>query len=258
MVSPASHPIIILSLTLRRCGDSTFETSGYIFLQQNASEYNIPIFFSETGCNVGASRTFDDQAAIFGDKMVDTWSGAIIYEWIQETNDYGLVEYRLGQSSAAAIDGADAVFGRNGTPQPRNPDFENLSKHWATLAPTGIRADDYKPSLSAPVCPDFTTSAWEVKPDAQLPTIGYGEKAVSSASDSEVPTSIVTATGQAIPGNNEPTHESAQVTEASASATSSAAASGMLEAMPGSGILTVTWLGSYLALCAVVGVLFVL
>jgi hypothetical protein len=258
MVSPASHPIIILSLTLRRCGDSTFETSGYIFLQQNASEYNIPIFFSETGCNVGASRTFDDQAAIFGDKMVDTWSGAIIYEWIQETNDYGLVEYALGQSSAAAIDGADAAFGRNGTPQPRNPDFENLSKHWATLAPTGVRADDYKPTLSAPVCPDFTTGAWEVKPDAQLPTIGYGDKAVSSASNSDVPTSIVTATGQAIPGNSEPTHESAHATEASASATSSAAASGMLDAMPGSGLLTVTWLGSYLALCAVAGMFFVL
>lgn len=257
MVSPGSHSVVFFPLTLYRCGDSTFETSGYIFLQQNASEYNIPIFFSETGCNVGASRTFDDQAAIFGDKMVDTWSGAIIYEWIQETNDYGLVEYALSQSSSAGIDGADAAFGRNGTPQPRNPDFENLSRHWATLAPTGTRADDYKPSLSAPVCPDFTTGAWEVKPDAQLPTLGYGDKAVSSVSNSDVPTSIVTATGQAIPGDSEPTHASAHATEASASATSSAAASGMLDAMPGSGISMVTWLGSYVALCAVAGVLFV-
>ena len=95
----------------------------------NASDYNIPIFFSETGCIVEPPRTFDDQAAIFGDKMVDTWSGAIIYEWIQETNDYGLVEYALGQSAPAAIDGPAAAFGRNGTPQPKNPDFENLSKH---------------------------------------------------------------------------------------------------------------------------------
>ena len=48
-----------------RCGDATYETSGYVFLQKDAAEYNIPIFFSETGCNVGSARTFADQAAIF-------------------------------------------------------------------------------------------------------------------------------------------------------------------------------------------------
>jgi 1,3-beta-glucanosyltransferase GAS1 len=258
MVSLPSHTICILPLTLHRCGYATYETSGYIFLQQNASEYNIPIFFSETGCNVGTARTFDDQTAIFGDKMVDTWSGAIIYEWIQETNDYGLVEYSLGQSSPAVIDGADATFGRNGTPQPKSPDFENLSKHWATLTPTGVRADDYKPSLSAPVCPDFTTSAWQVKADAQLPTIGYGSKAASSSTESEVPTSIATATGQAIPGDGEPVHETAHATEATSSATSSAAASGMLSVMPGFKSSSGTWLGLYVTLCATAGVFLVL
>jgi hypothetical protein len=258
MVGPASHTICGPLLTLHRCGDSTYETSGYIFLQQNASEYNIPIFFSETGCNVGTARTFDDQAAIFGDKMVDTWSGAIIYEWIQETNNYGLVDYSLSQSSASAIDGADAAFGRNGTPQPRNPDFENLSKHWATLTPTGVRADDYKPSLSAPVCPEFTTGAWQVKADAQLPTIGYGSKAASSSSESEVPTSIATATGQAIPGDGEPVHETTHTTEAHPSATSSAAASGMLNAMPGFEGLSETWIGLYVALCAAAGLFLVI
>lgn len=258
MASLPSHTIRVLSLTLHRCGDSTYETSGYIFLQQNASEYNIPIFFSETGCNVGTARTFDDQAAIFGDKMVDTWSGAIIYEWIQEINDYGLVDYSLDQSSPAAIDGADAAFGRNGAPQPKSPDFENLSKHWATLTPTGVHADDYKPSLPAPACPDFTTSAWQVEPDAQLPTIGYGSKAASFSSESEVPTSIATATGKAIPGDGEPVHETAHATEATPSATSSAAANGMLNAMPGFHSLSGTWIGLYVALCATAGVLLIL
>lgn len=258
MVGLCPHTRCVPLLTHYRCGDSTYETSGYIFLQQNASGYNIPIFFSETGCNVGPSRTFDDQAAIFGDKMVDTWSGAIIYEWIQETNDYGLVEYSLSQASSAGIDGADAAFGRNGTPQPRSPDFENLSKHWATPSPTGVRADDYKPSLTAPVCPDFTTGAWEVKADAQLPTIGYGSKAVSSTTDSEVSTSIATATGKASPGEGEPVRETAHTTEAIATATSSAAASGMLNAMPGFNGLSKTWIGLYVALCAVAGVFLLL
>lgn len=76
------------------CGSTpTFETSGYVNLQADAEGYPVPIFFSEDGCNTVPPRTFDDQAAIFGPDMVDTWSGAMIYEWIQETNDYGLVTY---------------------------------------------------------------------------------------------------------------------------------------------------------------------
>lgn len=76
------------------CGSSpTFETSGYVSLQADADNYPIPIFFSEDGCNTVPPRTFNDQAAIFGPNMTDTWSGAIIYEWIQEMNQYGLVSY---------------------------------------------------------------------------------------------------------------------------------------------------------------------
>lgn len=75
------------------CGDSTYEGSGYSVLQQNASEYNIPIFVSETGCRVPRPRLFADQAAILGDNMTDTWSGAIVYEWIEEENNYGLISY---------------------------------------------------------------------------------------------------------------------------------------------------------------------
>lgn len=62
-------------------------------LQKNASDYNIPLFVSETGCRIPKPRLFDDQAAILGNKMSDTWSGTIVYEWITEENDYGLISY---------------------------------------------------------------------------------------------------------------------------------------------------------------------
>lgn len=76
------------------CGQSaTYMTSGYSQLQANSEGYPVPIFFSEDGCNTVPPRTFDDQVAIFTPPMVDLWSGAIIYEWIQETNQYGLVSY---------------------------------------------------------------------------------------------------------------------------------------------------------------------
>jgi len=32
--------------------------------------------------------------------MADTWSGAIIYEWIQEMNQYGLISYGAQQDSS--------------------------------------------------------------------------------------------------------------------------------------------------------------
>lgn len=63
------------------CGSSSSYTiSGYDQLNEMSADYNIPIYFSETGCNTVKPRTFDDQSAILGPDMDDTWSGAIIYE----------------------------------------------------------------------------------------------------------------------------------------------------------------------------------
>ncbi len=74
------------------CGNSGYMQSGYNMLRQNATELTIPIFMSETGCNTVRPRDFQDQTALFGD-MADVWSGSIIYEWIEEANDYGLIQY---------------------------------------------------------------------------------------------------------------------------------------------------------------------
>ncbi|KAK7535322.1 Glucanosyltransferase-domain-containing protein [Phyllosticta citribraziliensis] len=153
------------------CGDSTYSVSGYEQLQQNASSYNIPIFFSETGCNTVKPRTFGDQAAIFSSPMVNTWSGAIIYEWIEEANNYGIVSY--GPKVDATASGAPQDgYPRSGTPTPVSPDFSNLKKQWATLTPAGVKKSAYTPSLDAPVCPGFTSDVWEVNGAVALPTLG--------------------------------------------------------------------------------------
>lgn len=188
--------------------------------------------------------------------MVDTWSGAIIYEWIQETNDYGLVSYDLSDNTATAtMAPGDAAFGRSGTPKPISPDFDNLSKHWATLSPSGVRADDYKPSLSAPQCPDFTQDAWAVSPDAQLPTIGFETNSASkslSGSATSVPT--VSATGKAHKDDDDAAPSDASAVEGDEAATSSGAANGMLRSVSGSGISMELWVVVYVAFCAVAGV----
>ncbi|KAK5134574.1 hypothetical protein LTR08_006360 [Meristemomyces frigidus] len=168
------------------CGDSSYETSGYQFLQMNASEYNIPIFFSETGCNTPAPRTFGDQSAIFGDKMSGTWSGAIIYEWIEETNNYGIVSYGAPADATATGAGIVAGYTRTGTPTPISPDFENLSTQWASVSPSGVSMNAYSPTMTPPACPSYTSGLWEVSGDVPLPTIG---QAVSNQQSSATATS---------------------------------------------------------------------
>lgn len=55
------------------CGDVDFQTSGYANLEAGAANFPVPIFFSETGCNTVRPRTFEDQAAIFGEEMINDW-----------------------------------------------------------------------------------------------------------------------------------------------------------------------------------------
>jgi len=88
--------------------------------------------------------------------MNDEWSGAIIYEWSNEANDYGIVSY--GGSSAS------------GTPNPKAPDFTNLQSQWATLNPTGT-SSIYDRKVSIPACPTFTSGGWLVRGDMKLSTL---------------------------------------------------------------------------------------
>ncbi|KAL8645793.1 MAG: hypothetical protein Q9226_007138 [Calogaya cf. arnoldii] len=166
------------------CGDSSYDGSGYAELQKNATGYNIPIFVSETGCRVARPRLFSDQAAILGPEMADTWSGTIIYEWIQEENDYGLISYGPKVDpmvSTAALDG----FPRSGTPMTVSPDYGNLKSQWATLSPTGVKLSDYSASasVSPPSCPTSTEGGWIVNGNAALPSVGQTLDTAATASD---------------------------------------------------------------------------
>ncbi|KAH7130367.1 Glucanosyltransferase-domain-containing protein [Dendryphion nanum] len=175
------------------CGDSSFQQSGYNERVAEAKSYNIPIFISETGCNVPKPRNFADQASIFGKDMSDVWSGAIIYEWIQEKNDYGLISYGTPVDPASPNAPPDG-FVRSGTPTPVSPDFTNLKNQWKTLTPSGVKESAYNPTLSAPPCPAFTSGVetlWLVNGNIALPTVG----AKYQASSATQPTGIATSAG---------------------------------------------------------------
>jgi hypothetical protein len=151
------------------CGEATYESSGYVNLQAMAEGYSIPIFFSEAGCNDGrGARTFADQTAIFGPNMIGTWSGSIIYEWVLDTNDYGLVTYPNGQ-----------IY--SGAPVPIQPDYDNLAGQWKNMNPSGVAEGSYSPSFSAPTCPG-PTNGWLINGNVPLPTLGSGVVEAEAAS----------------------------------------------------------------------------
>lgn len=235
------------------CGQSTYQTSGYQFLQQNASSYNIPIYFSETGCNTPAPRTFDDQSAIFGSDMDGTWSGAIIYEWIQEVssstyspfrsllshciiltlpqeNNYGLISYGPSATGDAATN--TAVVGgytRTGSPIPISPDFSNLSNQWATLSPSGVKSSDYSPSGTPPACPAFTTGAWSVDPSASLPTLNQAYVSSGASASSGAASTSAAASGSATASGSAASASSSAVKGAASPAAVAGAAAWGLE-----------------------------
>ncbi|PHH71975.1 hypothetical protein CDD80_4852 [Ophiocordyceps camponoti-rufipedis] len=170
------------------CDPSSFEQSTYNQLQQYAKAFPVPIFFTETGCNVPGPRIWSDQDAIFSKPMSDDWSGAIIYEWIQEQNKYGIVEYGPANNAEG--------FARSGTPKPKNPDFENLKSKWATCRPEGVSRSAYDAhSVSTRACPSSTPGGWwQIDGNVRLPTLGEQKNgAFTPSPTASKPTSDPTA-----------------------------------------------------------------
>ena len=187
------------------CGDQDFKTSGYSNLQSQAMGYPVPIFFSETGCIHPRPRTFADQSAIFGPNMLGTWSGSIVYEWIEEANNYGLISY--GPKVDPTVTEHPDGFTRSGTPTPISPDYPNLKSQWATLSPQGVKLSDYSKSVTAmktPACPMSTASGWVINGNPSIPALGQTYNPSATAASSPTPTgSQATATTGSANGGKE-------------------------------------------------------
>ncbi|WPG99971.1 Hypothetical protein R9X50_00279500 [Acrodontium crateriforme] len=218
------HPLDFYSLNAYEwCGSNTYEGSGYDQLQKNASSYSIPIFFSETGCSKIRPRLFQDQSAIFGPEMSGTWSGAIIYEWIQEDNDYGLISY--GPKASIGNDPANNIYNsytRSGTPTATQPEFSNLMNAWKTATPSAVSMANYSPSNSPPSCPSFTSGLWEVSGDAALPTIGGAAVTSKPPTPTGVPTPSLNSDNPNAAASSRASSTASQTTSTSATGTASA------------------------------------
>ncbi|KII95663.1 carbohydrate-binding module family 43 protein [Plicaturopsis crispa FD-325 SS-3] len=125
------------------CGNSTFQTSGYQARTQELQNFGVPAFFSEFGCNAVTPRTFGDISTLFSSQMSDVWSGGIIYEYQEESNNFGL--------------GSISSDGSSFTP---NSDFTNLKSAYAAATPTSLAKASYTATVSEPVACPSSNASW--------------------------------------------------------------------------------------------------
>ncbi|KAF1359623.1 hypothetical protein EJ07DRAFT_118330 [Lizonia empirigonia] len=135
------------------CDPNTFTGAGWDQKVQKLSNYSIPIFLSEFGCNTN-TREFNEVKSIYSTDMSSVYSGGLVYEYSQEDSKYGLVE----------IDGSSVK---------ELTDFTTLKNAYANATdPSGDGG--YKASGSASTCPT-KSSSWNVTiSDDQLPAFPSG------------------------------------------------------------------------------------
>ncbi|KAJ2970813.1 hypothetical protein NUW58_g9586 [Xylaria curta] len=131
------------------CGFSNYQASSYGERVEFFSDYPVPVFFAEYGCNEGIPggpnrRPFTEVEVLYGN-MTQVFSGGIVYQWFQSENNYGLVQI-------------------NDNKVEPEPDFTSLMNQLAKVSPTITASSAYKPTNSAPACP---TTALRVR-DVEL------------------------------------------------------------------------------------------
>ncbi|KAI1647360.1 carbohydrate-binding module family 43 protein [Daldinia loculata] len=119
------------------CGKSSFTESGYDVQVKFFSNFSVPVFFAEYGCNtVGGAegRLWDDTTAIYSSQMTGVFSGGIVYMFHEEENDYGLVK----------------VKGDTATPM---KNYKVLQSKLADVKPSSTSMAAFDPTNSPAACP---------------------------------------------------------------------------------------------------------
>ena len=138
------------------CGDSSYIQSGYVDRVAEFANYSVPVFFAEYGCNTqgggAAGREFTEIAALYGSDMDVVFSGGIVYEYFQDTNDYGLVTIEPAGSVSTLAD------------------FNAFSTQIHAANPTGTNSASYTPTNTAlQACPTIDAN-WQVNSTSLPPT----------------------------------------------------------------------------------------
>lgn len=158
------------------CGaQSSFTISGYNVLVEWFSNTTIPVFFSEYGCNKPTPRYFDEVPVLYGPQMT-VLSGGLVYEWTQETSNFGLLNVNANGSANLL------------------PDFDTLQSQYNKLNITLITTqNDTATNLQPPRCSKSLISSDGFSNDFDIPSPPQGAAALISAGVSNAPTGSIVA-----------------------------------------------------------------
>ena len=171
------------------CDPSSFVQSGWDQKVKNFTGYGLPLFLSEYGCNTN-TRDFGEVEALYNPEMTAVYSGGLVYEYSQGSNDYGLVN----------IEGNGVTV---------NTDFDSLMSAFKTTPnPTG---GTYNETGGASGCPAYSSN-WLVHGDT-LPAIPSNALKYMTAGAGTGPglkgpgsqNAGTPSTGTATPGSGQPT-----------------------------------------------------
>ncbi|KAJ5718547.1 CAZyme family GH72 [Penicillium malachiteum] len=178
------------------CGDATYTSSGYNVLTEDFSNATLPVFFSEYGCNDVTPRTFTEVQALYGEDMTQAFSGGLVYEWTEESNEYGLVQVNDNGTITTLID------------------FDNLQTQFNKLDMSRIESSNKtQTSIDPPTCAaDLITSSsfynsWDLPAapskvstyiKSGLPNANTGS--LVSVSSTSIPVTVYDYTGKEITG----------------------------------------------------------
>ena len=151
------------------CGPTSptanYEASGYNTLISTFGNTSIPVFFSEYGCNKVEPRVFDEVPVLYGN-MTSVMSGGLVYEYYEESNNYGLVSFYSNGTSQLLID------------------YDNLQKQFNTLNVKALESmDSSATAIKSPTCSKSLISSDGFNTSFTLPAAPSG---VSQLIDSGV------------------------------------------------------------------------
>lgn len=152
------------------CGDSNYQTSTYNTLTADFGNTSVPVFFSEYGCNVPYPRVFTEVPVLYGPLMTPVLSGGLIYEFSQETSNYGLVNIATNGSAELLAD------------------YDTLQKQFNSLNVTmlqGVKAGNT--TVVAPACASSLITSSTFSTNFTLPVVPPGAQTLIDNGISNAP-----------------------------------------------------------------------
>ncbi|KAG8957818.1 1,3-beta-glucanosyltransferase gas1 [Tulasnella sp. 408] len=88
--------------TYRWCGDGSI--SNYNGIISDFQNFPIPAYFSEYGCIKTPPRLWTEVGALFGEQMVNEWSGGVAFSYFPTADGFGMVTISSDGSSVTTSD----------------------------------------------------------------------------------------------------------------------------------------------------------